>query len=52
MAAAVSAPVASAAFGMFDLALLFLAFALMLLWTHRDNLDRLLSGAEPRIGGG
>ena len=52
MAAAISAPVASAAFGMFDLALLFLAFALMLLWKHRENLDRLLSGAEPRIGGG
>ena len=52
MSAGVSAPVAAAAFGMFDLALLFLAFSLMLLWKHRSNLDRLLSGAEPRIGGG
>ncbi|WP_157217708.1 glycerol-3-phosphate 1-O-acyltransferase PlsY [Flavisphingomonas formosensis] len=52
MAAGVSAPVAAAAFGMFDLALLFLAFTLMLLWKHRGNLDRLLAGAEPRIGGG
>jgi len=52
MAAGVSAPVTAAAFGEFDLTLLFLAFALMLLWKHRGNLDRLLSGAEPRIGEG
>ena len=42
---------ASAAFwGRIDLVLLFLALALVVLWKHRDNIDRLLSGTEPRIG--
>ncbi len=37
-------------FGRFDLALLFLALALMVLWKHRGNIARLLAGREPRIG--
>ena len=45
------APVAAAVAGRFDLALLFLGFALLVLWKHRDNLDRLLAGTEPRVGG-
>jgi glycerol-3-phosphate acyltransferase PlsY len=51
MMAAVSTPVAAAGFYRFDLALLFLALALMVLWKHGDNLERLLAGTEPRIGG-
>ena len=51
MAAAVSAPVAAAALGRFDLVLLFLAFALVVVWKHGDNIERLLAGTEPRIGG-
>ncbi len=50
MAAAISAPLAAALMGRFDLALLYLAFALMVLWKHRANIDRLLSGEEPRVG--
>ena len=50
MAAAVSAPVSAAFFGRVDLVLLFLALALIVLWKHRDNVDRLLSGTEPRVG--
>ena len=46
------APVAAAVAGRFDLALLFLGFALLVLWKHRDNLDRLLAGTEPRVGAG
>ena len=45
------APVAVAVAGRFDLALLFLGFALLVLWKHRDNVDRLLAGTEPRVGG-
>jgi glycerol-3-phosphate acyltransferase PlsY len=51
MAAAVSAPVAAALFGRFDLVLLLLALALIVLWKHGDNIERLLAGTEPRIGG-
>ncbi|PTQ12994.1 acyl-phosphate glycerol 3-phosphate acyltransferase [Sphingomonas oleivorans] len=51
MSAAVATPVAAAFFERFDLALLFLFFALMLLWKHRTNLERLLAGTEPRVAG-
>ncbi|GAA0737335.1 glycerol-3-phosphate 1-O-acyltransferase PlsY [Sphingomonas japonica] len=51
MVAAISAPVSAAAFGAFDVVLLFLALALIVLWKHRANIDRLMSGEEPRIGG-
>ena len=51
MSAAVMLPVAAAAFGRFDLALIFLAFALMLLWKHRENIGRLLDGTESKVGG-
>ncbi len=48
--AAMSAPVSTAFWGRIDLVLLLLALALIVLWKHRDNIDRLLSGTEPRIG--
>jgi glycerol-3-phosphate acyltransferase PlsY len=50
MAAAVSAPVSAAFFSAFDIVLLLLALALLILWKHRDNIDRLLSGTEPKVG--
>jgi glycerol-3-phosphate acyltransferase PlsY len=50
MIAAVAAPVAAAVFGRFDLAILFLGFALLVLWKHRANISRLLAGTEPRVG--
>ncbi|WP_294251685.1 glycerol-3-phosphate 1-O-acyltransferase PlsY [uncultured Sphingomonas sp.] len=50
MAAAISAPVSAAFFGRLDLVLMLLALALIVLWKHRENIDRLLSGAEPRVG--
>ncbi len=50
MAAAVSAPVAAAVFDRFDLVPLLLALALIVIWKHRDNIGRLLDGAEPRVG--
>ncbi|MCU6455234.1 glycerol-3-phosphate 1-O-acyltransferase PlsY [Sphingomonas sp. A2-49] len=52
MAAAVSAPVSGALFGRFDLVMLLLALAAIVLWKHRDNLERLVAGTEPRIGRG
>lgn len=50
MAAALAPPVVAAAMGNFALTLLFLAFAVMVLWKHRANIERLLAGTEPRIG--
>ncbi|PCD01905.1 acyl-phosphate glycerol 3-phosphate acyltransferase [Sphingomonas spermidinifaciens] len=52
MSAAISAPVAAAWFGRFDIVLVLLALALIVLWKHRENIDRLASGTEPRIGSG
>lgn len=50
MMAAVAVPVTAAVLGRFDVTLLTLAFALVLIWKHRANIDRLLSGEEPRVG--
>jgi glycerol-3-phosphate acyltransferase PlsY len=50
IAAALSAPFAAAVFGRFDLVLLLLALALIVLWKHSENVERLFSGTEPRIG--
>ena len=50
MVAAASTPVAAAAFGRFDLVLLLLALALIVLWKHGANIERLLAGIEPRVG--
>jgi glycerol-3-phosphate acyltransferase PlsY len=50
IAAALSAPFAAALFNRFDLVLLLLALGLIVLWKHRDNVERLFTGNEPRIG--
>lgn len=50
MAAAVAITVSAAISRQFGLVLLFLAFALVVLWKHRANVERLLAGTEPRIG--
>lgn len=48
--AALSAPVASAVFGADHLFPLLLGFALLVVWKHRDNLARLRTGTEQRVG--
>lgn len=50
MTAAASAPVAAAALGRFDLVPLLIALALIVVWKHRTNIERLLDGTEPRVG--
>jgi glycerol-3-phosphate acyltransferase PlsY len=50
MTAAVAAPVAAAIFGRIDLAILFVGFALLILWKHRGNIARLTRGEEPKVG--
>lgn len=48
--APLSGPVTAALFGRYDLAILFLGLALLVLWKHRENIVRLWRGTEPRIG--
>lgn len=50
MAAAISAPVSAAVMNRFNLVLLLVVLALIVLWKHRENIERLLAGTEPRIG--
>lgn len=50
MTAAISAPVSAAYFGQFNLVLLLLLLGVIVLWKHRANIDRLLSGTEPKVG--
>lgn len=52
MLAAVSAPVSAIILGRLDLAALLIGLSALVLWKHRENIDRLLKGVEPRIGGG
>jgi len=51
MSAAVSAPVSAAFFARFDLVVLLLALSAIVLFQHLDNIERLIAGREPRIGG-
>lgn len=50
MAAAVAAPLTMAWFGRFDNVMPLIAMALLVLWKHRENIERLLAGTEPRVG--
>ena len=50
MAAAASAPLSAAVGGERDLFPMLLAFALLVIWKHRENIRRLQAGTEPRIG--
>ncbi|HKR25407.1 MAG TPA: glycerol-3-phosphate 1-O-acyltransferase PlsY [Allosphingosinicella sp.] len=48
--ATASGPVTAAILGRYDLAILFLGFALLVLWKHRTNVARLVAGTEPKVG--
>lgn len=50
MSAAVSTPIAAAVLGDFDAVFLLVALALIVLWKHRTNIERLIQGTEPRVG--
>lgn len=50
MVAAASAPLAAVALGRDELVPLLIAFALLVAWKHRPNIQRLMAGTEPRIG--
>jgi acyl phosphate:glycerol-3-phosphate acyltransferase len=50
MLAAVSAPVSAAVLGERLLFPMFLGFALLVVWKHRENIVRLKAGKEPKVG--
>jgi len=50
MSAAVSAPLSAAFFSRWDIVMLLMAMAVLVLWKHRDNVARLIAGTEPRVG--
>ena len=50
LTAALSAPVAAAILGYYDLVPMLSACTLIIFWKHRGNIERLMAGTEPRIG--
>ncbi|WP_397598453.1 glycerol-3-phosphate 1-O-acyltransferase PlsY [Sphingorhabdus sp.] len=48
--AALCAPIAAAYFGRYDLVALLVACTLIVFWKHRNNIENLMDGSEPRIG--
>ncbi len=50
MAAAASAPLGAAIGGYKSLFPMLLAFAMLIVWKHRENVQRLKAGTEPRVG--
>ena len=50
MTAAFAAPLSMAWFDQFDFVLPLIAMALLVVWKHRENIERLLAGTEPRVG--
>ena len=48
--AALSAPAAAAWFGRYELVAMLVACTLIIFWKHRENIERLIDGTEPRIG--
>ncbi|RDC59623.1 Glycerol-3-phosphate 1-O-acyltransferase [Alteripontixanthobacter maritimus] len=52
MAAAVAAPLAAWVFGFQNIALYLAVIAALILWLHRTNIGRLITGTEPKVGSG
>lgn len=50
MTAAASAPISAAILGEQALIPMFLGFAILVIWQHRENIRRLARGKEPRVG--
>ncbi len=50
LCAAIAAPIAAIYFGRTDLVAMLIACSLIVFWMHRENIERLVEGTEPRVG--
>lgn len=50
LCAAIAAPLAALYFGRTDLVAMLIACSLIVFWMHRENIERLIAGTEPRVG--
>jgi acyl phosphate:glycerol-3-phosphate acyltransferase len=50
LCAAFAAPIAAYYFGQTPMVAMLIACSLIIFWKHRENIERLLAGKEPRIG--
>jgi glycerol-3-phosphate acyltransferase PlsY len=50
LTSALAAPLLAYAFGQEAVAMLALFLAVLLYWRHKDNIGRILTGEEPKIG--
>ena len=50
MSAAASVPMAALLVGRWDVVIASAGMALLVLWRHRANIDRLMRGEEPKVG--
>ena len=48
--AAAAAPLAAVFFGSVTIVIPLVACSLIVFWKHRENIQRLMAGTEPRIG--
>lgn len=50
MLASVSVPIAAVIVGHYSWTPMFIGFALLVIWKHRANVERLMAGEEPKVG--
>ena len=50
MLAAISVPIAASVLGESSMIPMFIGLALLVLWKHRSNIERLIAGEEPKVG--
>ncbi len=50
LCAAIAAPVAALYFGRIDLVAILTVCSMIVFWKHRENIERLLNGTEPKVG--
>lgn len=50
MFASISVPIAAVIVGHYSWTPMFIGFALLVIWKHRANVERLIAGEEPKVG--
>ncbi|QTD57658.1 glycerol-3-phosphate 1-O-acyltransferase PlsY [Parasphingorhabdus cellanae] len=50
MLACISVPITAVIVGLYSWIPMFIGFALLVIWKHRANIERLMAGEEPKVG--